>query len=244
MLVKINEIALNEIMKTLFFTALLFPLFLKAYYAEVRGLDKPAGPVIYSLDLSEVKKGEITNVTAQFTTGAKVEMEEKAILNETTAEFIQYVITQYQTKEKGFIEVVGDTVKMKYEIEGKPTQTKEIKKPKDLVAPPNFDRWLKKNLTELKKEKTMTIDFLVWDRLDTYKFKVSYLGQTEKEGRKIQQFKMNINNFMLAAFITPIEIDMNDDLSQLVSFRGRVAVKIKKGDKYENLDADVKYFYK
>lgn len=231
-------------MKKLFLTIFVTPLLSLAYYAEVRPLEKPTGEIVYRLDLSEVKKGEITEVTAQFKTGDKVQMEEKAVLNETTAEFTQYVITQNQTKEKGFIEVVGDTVKMKYDIEGKPTQTKEIKKPKDLVAPANFDRWLKKNFAELKKEKTMTIDFLVWDRLDTYKFKVTYLGEAEKEGRKIQQFKMNINNFMLAAFITPIEIDMNDDLSQLVSFRGRVAVKIKKGDKYENLDADVKYIYK
>lgn len=223
---------------------LLAPIFSYAYYAEVRPLGKTSGAILYRLDASELKKGDITEVTAQFKSGDKVEMEEKATVNETTAEFSKYEITQNQTKEKGLIEIVGDVVKMKYDIEGKPSQSKEIKKPKDLVAPANFDRWLKKNFAELKKEKSLTIDFLVWDRLDTYKFKVTYLGEEKKNGSTIQKFKMNINNFMLAAFITPIEIDMNEDLSQLVSFRGRVAVKIKKDDKFENLDADVKYFYK
>ena len=93
-------------MKKIFFATVLIPLFSIAYYAEIRPLDKPKGSVLYRLDLSESKKDNVTEVLAQFKTGDKVEMEEKARVNETTAEFTRYEITQNQTKEKGLIEVI------------------------------------------------------------------------------------------------------------------------------------------
>lgn len=214
-----------------------------SYYAEIRPINKPNDPVLYKIEFNEKQNGNLVELTATFKKDDQIQIEEKGIVNPETAEFTQYSVNQIQTKEKGLVTVQNNQVKISFDSLGKSTQTKEFSKPNQLVAPANFDRWLKKNFENLKKQKTMTIQFLVWDRLDYYNFKVTYLGLFEVDKTKVHRFKMNVDNFLISAFVSDIEIEMSEDLNQLKHYKGRVAVKIKKGDQFKDLDADVKYFY-
>ena len=88
----------------------------------------------------------------------------------------------------------------------------------------------------------MTIDFLVWDRLETIKFKVSYLGLVDLGGEKAQSFKLNVDNFLLAVFVSPIKIWKSEDMKRMLRYEGLVAVKQAKGLDLKNLEGEVVYF--
>jgi hypothetical protein len=171
-----------------------------------------------------------------------IAIKENAQINKNTADIVEYNIVNNQTLETGEV-LVKDKITIKYTDAYKKITTKEILKPARLVAPANFELWIIRNFELLKKEKKLTVDFLIWDRLETLKFKVSYLGEVDLKGEKTQLFKMNIDNFLLATFITPIKIWFKADMSEIKLYKGRVAIRKKVNSKYEDLDADVVYNY-
>jgi hypothetical protein len=230
-------------MKT-FFIIILFSTLVFGQRAEVKKIGKQSDSPLFTIYFDKKIEGQILNIKADFKSqDDAVAMTEKARIDNTTAEIIEYDVIQNQTKEKAHITIDSDKIKIKYEIEGQKPQEKEIKKPDYLVAPANFERWLEVHFETLKKEKVMHIQFLVWDRLETIGFKVTYLGESELRGQKVQQFKMNIDNMVLAIFISPIRIWKSQDMKNLVRYEGRVAVKQVKGRGLENLDAEVVYFH-
>lgn len=170
-------------------------------------------------------------------------IEESAIVNKTNAAIVEYKITNNQTRERGVV-TVKDKIKIEYYSPDDKPKIKEIDLPKRLVAPANFELWIIRNFEMLKKEKSVSVDFLIWDRLETIKFKVTYLGEQLLDGQKTQLFKMNIDNFLLATFISPIKLWYKADMSEIVRYEGRVAVRKKTDSGYEDLDARVIYTYK
>lgn len=230
--------------KKIFISTLLFSTLGFSYTAEVYPLDKKTEKPVFLLELDEKKVGSTIEIDSRFKLDDKDQLKEFGRINEANAEILEYKVTQIQTKEKGLIQVFDNTIKITYQAEGKPEQIKEIKKPKVLVAPANFERWLKVNFEMLKKEKTTIIDFLIWDRMETLKFKVSYLGLVSTAGKKQHEFKMNIDNFLIASFISPIKITMSEDMTKILRFRGRLGVKQKDGASgYKDFDGDVIYFH-
>ncbi|MEQ1721961.1 MAG: hypothetical protein ABL930_02215 [Pseudobdellovibrio sp.] len=171
-----------------------------------------------------------------------IAIKENAQINKNTADIVEYNIVNNQTLETGEV-LVKDKITIKYTDANNKITTKEILKPARLVAPANFELWIIRNFELLKKEKSLTVDFLIWDRLETLKFKVSYLGEIDLKGEKTQLFKMNIDNFLLATFITPIKIWFKADMSEIKLYKGRVAIRKKVNSKYEDLNADVVYSY-
>ncbi len=214
-----------------------------AMYAEVFPLDKKMEKPLFMLEQTEKVVGTAIEINSVFKLDDKPQLKEFGKIVESTAEILEYKVTQLQTNETGTIDVTDNKVRIKYESVGKPEQIKEFKKPKVLVAPANFERWLKVNFEALKKEKTTVIDFLIWDRMETLKFKVTYLGLIEENGKKQHQFKMNIDNFLLASFISPIRIAMSEDMSKIQRFQGRLGVKLKVGSEFKSFDGDVIYYY-
>jgi hypothetical protein len=173
-----------------------------------------------------------------------VVLEEIGVVNTKTNDLVTYDINQFQTNETGRLKFPGDKVVIDYVVQGKEPVKKEFSKPAFLTGPPNYEEVIRANFERLKKDKSIVVNFLVWDKLDTYSFKVSYLGEQELNGEKTHAFKMNINNFLVAAFISPIRVWFSSDLSKLRRFSGRVGVKRKVDGKYKDLDADVLYTYK
>lgn len=213
------------------------------YSAEIRELDNPTGPVLFEIKLNRSADGEKTKITASFIEKNKAVLAESAVVNNVTAEIIEYSVKSEQTGESGLVQVSADKIKIDYKAKDK-NQSKEIPRPKTLVAPANFELWLEKNFALLKEKRSVSVPFLVWDRMETIGFKVTYLGEETVDGQKMQAFKMNIDNVFLSAFISPIRIWYNQDMTRIQRYRGRVAVQQKSGNGFSPLDADVKYFYK
>ncbi len=197
----------------------------------------------FKFDLSEVKIDKTLKITGVFKKDNDIKMLEEAVIDESSAEILSYRIEQKQTGESGFVEIKDKKIKFKFTANDKSEKTAEIDLPERLVAPANFDRWLQKNFSVIKDKKSLVFDFLVWDKLDTFKFKIKYLGEVDLNGKKAHQFKMNIDNVFLAAIVDPILIWYNLDMTQIQQYQGRVAVKLGERPNLKNLDAVVKYFH-
>lgn len=212
--------------------------------AEVRELDSKNQDIVFTIVLNKIIEGEKLKIDSQFVSGKEAVLVEKATINNATSDIYDYKVTNNQTQESGDVKIVDNKVSVEYKAKDKDPIKKEFAKPKYFVAPANFELWLQKNFETLKKDGKMSIDFLIWDKLDTYKFKVTYLGEQKFEGETTQAFKMNIDNFILASFISPIRIWYSQDMSRILAFKGRLAVKkANSSGGFSDFDGDVKYIY-
>jgi hypothetical protein len=212
--------------------------------AEVRELNSKNEKVYFNLVTTKDVLNNQMRIKSQFKKEENIELEETAVIDAETAEIINYNIINNQTGETGAVVVNKNSVLVTYTEKNKPPLKKEFTKPNQLVAPANFDLWIQKNFEILKKEKSMAVNFLVWDRLETIEFKVSYLGLENHNNVNLHAFKMNINNFIFAAFISPIKVWYNKEVTQIHSYKGRVAVRNKIGTKLSDFDGDLIYYYK
>lgn len=236
-------------MKTFTIISILFQFSLAqaefgGYKATISDLDSDPKKIIFNINADKKIIGDNLFLDVSVLDGNSiVAIQETALVNKTTADIIEYKITNNQTKERGLVSV-SDKIKIEYTDTKNKTTIKEINKPSRLVAPANFELWIIRNFELLKKEKSLSVDFLIWDRLETIKFKVSYLGEQSLDGEKTQVFKMNIDNFLLATFISPIKIWYKADMSEIKIYQGRVGVRKKSGSGYDDLDGRVVYTYK
>lgn len=234
-------------MKILFIAYLMTPFILMAqtntYRADVFNLKTQNEKPDFTFELTENKAAQTYQIKGQFKKADKIQIIEEATINSETADILEYKIDQKQTEETGHVTVSGGKIKIVYTKQGKPEKTAEIDKPQRLVAPANFDRWVQKNFELIKQKKSLVFSFLIWDKLDTYTFKIKYLGEVILNGKTAQHFKMNTDNLILSAFFDPIEIWYNSDVSEIQQYQGRVAVKLGERPDLKNLDAVVKYFH-
>jgi hypothetical protein len=215
----------------------------QAYKAEIFNLNPKSQQLDFTLDINEIQKLETVQVKAIFKKKNEVQLIEEATLDSKTADIQDYKIDQKQTGEIGHVQIKDQKILITYKKKDEKEKSVTLNKPGVLVAPANFNQWLQKNFETLKVKKSIVIDFLVWDKLDTYSFKVTYLGEVDLRGQKTHQFKMNIDNSFIAAFIDPIFIWYNLPMTQIQQYQGRVAVKLASGPDLKNMDALVKYFH-
>ncbi len=234
-------------MKKLIFTIITWPLFLAAqtitYRADVFNLNTKNEKPDFTFELTENKVAQTYEIKGQFKKAEKIQITEEATIDSATADIIEYKIDQKQTGETGHVTVVGNKIKIVFKQKDKTDKSTEIDKPERLVAPANFDRWMQKNFELIKQKKSLVFNFLVWDKLDTFSFKIKYLGQESLNGKPAHHFKMNTDSLILSAFFDPIEIWYNLDMSEIQQYKGRVAVKLGERPDLKNLDAVVKYFH-
>lgn len=227
-----------------FIAILAFSVFSKAdYVAEVREIG--GKDILFKIDVTKTRENGKETVVARSSENGNTVLEEVGVLDAKDFSVLEYRVDNRQTKEAGKLIFNDSKIWIEYKVEGRPIVKKEIHKPGVLVAPANFEQFLKANFETLRKNKTMPVDFLIWDRHETIKFKITYLGEKILNGEKTHHFKMNVNNFLIAAFINPIQMWYSEDMSEVRRFLGRVAVKKKNLDgSYSHFDADVTYKYK
>ncbi len=231
--------------KLLFSVFAIFSISVSAqtYKAEIFNLNPESKQLDFTLDINEIQSAETVQIKAVFKKKDEVQLIEEAVLDSKTADIQEYKIDQKQTGEMGHVQIKDQKILISYKKKNEKEKNATLKQPTSLVAPANFNHWLQKNFELIKTKKSVVIDFLVWDKLDIYSFKVTYLGEVDLRGQKTHQFKMNINNSFIAAFVDPIFIWYNLPMTQIQQYQGRVAVKLASGPDLKNLDALVKYFH-
>lgn len=217
----------------------------QSFTATVKEMGKPKGDIVFTIDLTRTVDRDKKNVVSLTKEKENVMLEEKAVLDAKTNEILQYDINSSQTGEVGHLVFTSDKIEIEYIAKGKAPVKKTIKKPQNLAAPANFEEFFQMNFEKLKKDRTMVVNFLVWDRQDTYEFKISYMGEVKLGNEVTQSFKMNINSIIISTFVSPIRVWFSQDMKQIRQFSGRIGVKRKEASgKLSDFDGDVVYTYK
>lgn len=161
------------------------------------------------------------------------------------AELIETRLEQKQTDEKGYIKVSGDQIEFVYtNSDGKEKKNSEkIKSGMKILAPANFIVFIRKNWADLQSRKMIPLRFAVWDRYETVGFDLIFEGNEKRSGQDLVKLKLKPSSFIIAALVNPIHLWFSQDGQRLIELSGRVAPKVKSGDSWNALDADVKYSY-
>jgi hypothetical protein len=104
-------------------------------------------------------------------------------------------------------------------------------------------RFIKANWPELSRGIAVKLRYGVWYRQDTVGFEFVKVSESGEGQEKRVVLKYRPTSFLIAALVDPLEFVMTADGSRILELRGRVAPKIKKGDKYNDLDAEMVYKY-
>lgn len=217
--------------------------------ATVKELSNPSGPT-WTMDMVSKDVGDNITITSQGLLGSEVLLDEKATSKKSDGSLIEYYVKHNQFNDEGTLKVTGNKGVLEYTENGEKKKTKEFKFTQPFVCPGNMEAFIRANLDELKKKGKIYVDFFVWERRDTVDFVIKYVGAEKKEvdGKtEIQNhIRMSVSNVFLSALVDPIDVWFNEDMTRILRYKGRMAIKKKdpKTDELKGLDAEVIYTYK
>ncbi len=185
--------------------------------------------------------GDKSRAVARFT-----DVEGKLVVEQSVmmqgSQILSDEVIHHQTGRKGFIEIKNGKAFFTKTADGK-TTTKEEKLEDTFVTSGNFQRFVKDNWTEIMKGQTVSFRYGVWDRQETVGFKI-FKESEEKVGDKtLVKVKMKPSSFLIAAIVNPVIFIFPADGDRILEMNGRVAPKLKDGEKWKDLDADAVYSY-
>lgn len=190
--------------------------------------------------------GDTITIKSQGLLGTEVLLDEQATTKKSDGSLIEYSVKHHQFEDEGTLKVSGDKGVLEYSEKGVKQKTKEIKFDQPFVCPGNMEAFIRSRFEELKKKGKIYVDFFVWERRDTVDFVIKYVG-AEKVGETEQNhIRMSVSNVFLSALVDPIDVWFNQDMTQILRYKGRMAIKKKdpKTSELKGLDAEVIYTYK
>lgn len=196
---------------------------------------------LYKIQVEEKKDGEKDTVRTTYKDShGVVALEQSVVLKGD--DLLREEVDQKQLEQKGLIEVKDDTIFFSKTVKGE-TKTKKEKKGDTLVSSGNFQRFVRAHFAELKDGKTVAFRFAVWDRQETVGFELFKINEDKVGDKPVVVLKMKPSSFIIAALVKPLIFKFAADGSHLLEMVGRVAPKLKKGDDFKDLDAEVSYIY-
>lgn len=213
--------------------------------ATVKELSNPSGPT-WTMDMTTKDSGDTITIKSQGLLGTEVLLDEQATTKKSDGSLIEYSVKHHQFEDEGTLKVSGDKGVLEYSEKGVKQKTKEIKFDQPFVCPGNMEAFIRSRFEELKKKGKIYVDFFVWERRDTVDFVIKYVG-AEKVGETEQNhIRMSVSNVFLSALVDPIDVWFNQDMTQILRYKGRMAIKKKdpKTSELKGLDAEVIYTYK
>lgn len=191
---------------------------------------------------------EITNgqfkIESRFKNADGVEViKESATLN-SKGQVEQLQIEQLQTAQKASIFVDSEKIEFKLtEGNGKTKTSSEKRSDLPLVSTLNFGRFIQESWSQIISGKKVEFRLLVWDRMETVGFQMVGHGLKQIRGKNCYAVEMQASTFLIRQLVDPIQMCYQEDGKRIFDLFGRVAPKLKVGDKFKDLDAHVVYFY-
>ncbi len=191
------------------------------------------------------KELEKKSDSQHFEIAKSFDLSDKLLVKQTTEfkndQFVQFEVEELQTKKKGLIKVKGEKVFFKYYENGKLDKEDDEKLKKNFVVPSTLISYIKKNWETLANGDTVKIRFGVWSRAETVGFKL-FKERTFKDNEtEVIEIKMKPSSFIIAALVDPLFFRFNKAGTRLLTMKGRVAPKKKKGKKWKDWDAEGVY---
>ncbi len=89
---------------------------------------------------------------------------------------------------------------------------------------------------------TIHARFGVPERQETVGFKYFKVGEETIRGHKVIVVKMKPSSFIIAAIVDPLYFYLKKDGTGVLKMTGRTILKVKNGNDWETLDADIAFF--
>lgn len=217
--------------------------------ATVKDLSNPSGPT-WTMDMISKDAGDNITIKSQGLLGTEVLLDEQATSRKSDGSLIEYSVKHLQFEDEGTLKVNGNKGVLEYTEKGVKQKTKEFKFDQPFVCPGNMEAFIRSHFEELKKKGKIYVDFFVWERRDTVDFVIKYVGaekvKTETGETEQNHIRMSVSNVFLSALVDPIDVWFNQDMTQILRYKGRMAIKKKdpKSGELKGLDAEVIYSYK
>ncbi len=200
--------------------------------------------------MTSKNSGDNVTITSKGLLGTEVLLDEKATSKISDGSLIEYTVQHHQFSDEGTLKVNGNKGVLEYSEKDEKKKTKEFKFDQPLVSPGNMEAFMRSHFEELKKKGKLYVDFFVWERRDTVDFVIKYVGAEKVKGEtgetELNHFRLSVSNVFLSAVVDPIDIWFSQDMSQILRYKGRMAIKKKdaKSSELKGLDAEVIYTYK
>lgn len=155
---------------------------------------------------------------------------------------IQADINQSQTKQTAHVEIKDGKVFFT-KTKDSSTKNSDEKLSDTFVMSGNFQKFVQSKWKDLSEGKTIDFRYGVWDRLETVGFSLFKVSEEKVDNIDCLVLKMKPSSFIIAALVKPIYMKFSKDSMRMIELNGRVAPKLKDGDSWKDLDAEVVYKY-
>lgn len=212
------------------------------YSADLFELGSNKQKKLFELKVTEAPSptgGELFTAVYSDLAGASVFEEKTEFSN---GKIQKVVIEQKQLGQSALIEVKNGEVHFSLTKGGSTSIVKErLEEP--FVTSGGMTRFIKANWQDLVNGKAVKLRYGVWYRQDTVGFEFKKVSESGEGASKRVVLKYKPTSFLIAALVDPLEFVINGDGTRILELRGRVAPKIKKGDDFKDLDAEMIYKY-
>ncbi len=157
-------------------------------------------------------------------------------------EIVSFQQTQKQTGGDGTIKLASGKVIFTYKLDGK-EKTDEEKLTSNFVTSPTIMEYIMKNIEALKKGEVLKIRHGVIDRRETIGFELRKDSDTVFNGTKAVVIRMKPSSFVIAALVNPLYFTFDEMGTRGLELRGRLPVKVKKGNSWADFDGRMVYKY-
>ena len=211
------------------------------YSAQIYEMGSAKQKKIYNFQVTQAEKEGLTEQTSTFKDEGGQEMVvEKAILK--GAEFVRMELDHKQIGQKATVEIKDGRIYFTKTLDGK-TKKDDEKLGKNFVISSNLQRFVKENWADLSSGKKVSFRYGSWERLETVGFELKKTGEEKIGEEPAVVLKMEPSSFIIAALVKPLTFKFSADGSRLLEMKGRVAPKLKAGNDWKDLDAEISYTY-
>ncbi len=229
----------QSLISTILFTGISLNCFAENYSGTIYEQNSQQQKKLFSLQVIDVSPTETQSVYKDLE--GKVVIEEKTLFKE--GQFQKFEIDQKQLQQKAFIELKDGKVLFSKTDSAGETSVKEEKVGKTFVVAATFRAFVKDHIDEIKAGKTVEFRYGVWDRQETIGFQVAQDKVEKKGSEEVIVLKMKPSSFLISALVKPLFFKFSQDGKRLLELNGRVAPKMKNGEKWKDLDAEIVYSY-
>jgi hypothetical protein len=153
-----------------------------------------------------------------------------------------YRVSQQQLNETYEVKVDGEKLQFLVTRNG---ETEELRraKPGNLIIGPNLVPFVQSHWRELENDQEVTASLVVPEMKDYFTFQLRKLRVLDGHGEKRIVVQMKPKNFIIAAFVRPIELIVNSDGSRILEIHGRMVPKLKQGSRWVDFEGEAIFSY-
>ena len=119
------------------------------------------------------------------------------------------------------------------ESEGKELRQTVVQVPDPVVVDGGFDYFVRDHFDDLLQGRSIPLNFVVSAKLDYFRFRLIPAGQTVIDGRRALRLRLAIDNLLLRALVSSMEIIYDIETGRLLRYAGVSNINNPEGHSYQ-----------